>query len=160
MKAWIAYVVLGVGLWAFPVLGILHVESAAVVAGASWFVAGLSALAVWRRSPEVPFRAVLVRQEAGLVVPWALLTLSLLWRSNCGYLQGLLFFALFPPVTVALAVAVAYAFAASRVRLKRTLFGALGIALMLAGPLYDLGLHPQFYTYNHVFGRASSPSAV
>jgi hypothetical protein len=31
------------------------------------------------------------------------------------------------------------------------------VVISLAGPLYDLGLHPQFYTYNHVFGGVLGP---
>ena len=96
-------------------------------------------------------------QEAALVVPWALLTLSLLWRPNCGYFQGLLFFFLFPVVSVALAVAVAFALAAWRWRRKGLLFCLVGGAVALITPLYDLGLHPQFYVYNHVFGGVLGP---
>jgi tetratricopeptide (TPR) repeat protein len=35
--------------------------------------------------------------------------------------------------------------------------GGIGVLVAVGGPLYDLGLHPQFYTYNHVFGGVLGP---
>ena len=142
-------------LWPLPVFGLLHAESAAVVAGVAFFAAGLSSLRLFRNGAS--FRRALGLQEGALLVPWALLTLSLLWRPNCGYLQGLLFFALFPVISVVLAVALAFALAAARWRRKRLLFGLIGGAVALLTPLYDLGFHPQFYVYNHVFGGVLGP---
>ncbi|MGI9175905.1 MAG: hypothetical protein ACR2GR_11365, partial [Rhodothermales bacterium] len=149
------YVAVSVLLWPWPVFGLLHAESAAVVAAVAFFGAGLSALQLFQKG--APFGWVLGRHEAALAVPWALLTLSLLWRPNCGYLQGLLFFALFPVISVMLAVALAFALSAMPWRRKKMLFCGIGGAIMLFAPLYDLGLHPQFYVYNHVFGGVLGP---
>ena len=149
------YVGISVLLWPWPVFGLLHAESSAVVAAVAFFAAGLSSLGLFGEGAR--FSGVLARQEAALAVPWALLTLSLLWRPNCGYLQGLLFFFLFPVLSVVLAVAVAFALSAARWRWKKTLFCLIGGAVALFAPLYDLGLHPQFYVYNHVFGGVLGP---
>ena len=138
-----------------PLLGILHVESAAVVAAVAFFVSGLHSFHLFERQWNV--RQVLGAQEGALVVPWFMLTVTLLWAPNCGYFQGLLFFMLFPVVSVVLAVALAFALQAGPWRHKRSLFVGVGLAVALLTPLYDLGLHPQFYTYNHVFGGVLGP---
>lgn len=153
--AWVAaaYAVLCALLWPLPVLGLLHVESSAVVAGVGFFASGLAALALFRRGAALG--PVLLRLEALLALPLGLLTLSLLWRPNCGYLQGLLLFALFAPPSVALAVALAFALDGVRGRV----LGFVGIGVLVAAlPVaYDLGLHPQLYTYNHVWGGVLGP---
>ncbi|NBC16881.1 MAG: hypothetical protein GVY18_06135 [Bacteroidetes bacterium] len=153
----LTYTLLCLALWPLPLLGLLHVESSAVVAFAAYFAAGLSALAAFRH--DASFARVLAAQEAALLLPLALLTVTLLWRPNCGYAQGLLFFALFPGITVGLAVAVAYALTSRhrRSRFPRTTLVLLGLGVALLGPLFDLGLHPQFYTYNHIFGGVLGP---
>lgn len=147
-------VVVGV-LWPVPVLNILHVESAAVVALAAYFIAGLHALPALARGASL--RHVTLQQEAVLLIPWLMLTISLLWAPNCGYLQGLLFFGLFPALTVPFAVAMAYWISAWKGGPKRTAFVAIGLAIMTIGPLYDVGLHPQLYSYNHIFGGVLGP---
>ena len=146
---------LGLLLWAAPLFNLLHAESSAVVAGVAFFVAGLSSLALLGRG--VPFQRVLVGQEGALLVPWLLLTVTLLWVPNCGYGQGLLFYLLFPVVSVVLAVALAYALSGTQWRFKKTTFVLVGVAVAALTPLYDLGLHPQFYVYNHVFGGVLGP---
>lgn len=150
-----AYAALCVALWPLPVLGLLHAESSAAVAGAGFFASGLAALGLFRRGAAL--RSVLLRLEALLVVPLALLTLSLLWRPNCGYPQGLLLFALFAPPSVALAVALAFALDAAQVRWRALWFVLLGVLVAALPVVYDLGLHPQVYTYNHVWGGVLGP---
>jgi len=155
--AWVlvGYGGLGVLLWAVPLFNLLHAESSAVVAGVAFFAAGLSSLALFGR--DASFRRVLVGQEAALLTPWFLLTLTLLWVPNCGYGQGVLLYLLFPVVSVVLAVALAYAISGTRWRFKKTGLVLVGLAVVLLTPLYDLGLHPQFYVYNHVFGGVLGP---
>ena len=149
------YGVLGVLLWAVPLFNLLHAESSAVVAGVAYFAAGLSSLALFRQGAS--FRRVLVGQQAALLLPWLLLTVTLLWVPNCGYGQGLLFYLLFPVVSVGLAVAVAYVVGGVQWRFKKTGFVLIGLAVAGLTPLYDLGLHPQFFVYNHVFGGVLGP---
>ncbi|MEP0546113.1 MAG: tetratricopeptide repeat protein [Rhodothermales bacterium] len=149
------YALLCFALWPVPLLGLLHVESSAVVAGVGFFASGLAALALFRRGHGL--WAALGRMEALLVVPWALLTLSLLWRPNCGYGQGSLLFVVFAVPSVAFAVALAFAIDATRRTWQRTAFVVVGLAVALVPVLYDLGLHPQFYTYNHVWGGVLGP---
>jgi hypothetical protein len=137
-------------------LNVLQVESAAVVAFASFFVAGWSASAHFAEKTRT-FWEELLRQEGALLVPLAMLTVSRLWAPNCTFGQGLLFYALFPGVTVVLAVAVAYAVTGAQGGRPFWGIGGLGVLLSLAGPVYDLGFHPQLYTYNHVFGGVLGP---
>lgn len=156
-KVLAAYAVLGVALWPVPLLNIVHVESAAVVAFVAFFVAGGAALTAFNRPAPLSVGHVLATQLVALIVPLALLTVSLLWAPNCDYLRGLLFYALFPGITVGWAVAVAYALSGTGWRFQKPILAALGIAVAALGPLYDIGLHPQFYTYNHVFGGVLGP---
>ncbi len=142
-------------LYGTPLTRILHAESAAIIAGAAWFVAGLSSLTLFAR--DVPFRRTLTTQLAVLTVPWLFLTLSLVVAANCGYWQGLLLYLVFAPPSVALSVAIAYALAATRIHCKKMALVAVGLAIAVSGCLYDLALHPQFYVYNHVFGGVLGP---
>lgn len=140
-------------LWTQPLLRILHVEASAVVAAVAFFAAGTAALRAF--ADDARPGPVLAGQLAALGVPWALLTVTLLWTPNCDYARGLLFFLLFPGISVVLAVGVARALAG--IRRARAVFWGLGLAVALVTPLYDLGLHPQFYVYNHVFGGVLGP---
>ena len=153
--AWVllAYGILGLALWPIPLFNILHAESAAVVTGVAFFVAGLSSVGLFRR--QASFRSVLFWQVAALALPWLLLTVTLARAPNCGYGQGLLIFLLFAPPSVALAVAMAYAIVPRR--RAASLFALLAVAIALVGVALDLGFHPQFYVYNHVFGGLLGP---
>lgn len=142
--------------WPVPLLQIVHVESAALWAGVSFFAAGSAAVFAFRRRQE-PFGAVLGRQLAWLLVPLYLLTVTAFWAPNHGYLQGLMFFGLFPAVSVTFAVGLAYALTGRQADRALRRFWAVGLALVVVTPLYDLWLHPQFYTYNHVFGGILGP---
>lgn len=156
-KVLLTYAGLGVALWPVPLLNIVHVESAAVVAFVAFFVAGWAALTAFNRPDSLSFGHVLATQAAALMVPLGLLTVSLLWTPNCDYGRGLLFYALFPGITVVLAVAAAYALSGTGWRFQTATLAALGIGIAVLGPLYDIGFHPQFYTYNHVFGGVLGP---
>jgi len=149
------YAVLCVALWFVPLLNRLQVESAAVIAAVAFFSAGLDALAAFRQGR--PFRPELGRQLAALIVPLVLMTSAAIWAPNCTLGQGLAFFALFPIPSVVLACAVAFAVDRSPIRLKKGAFVGLGVALALVPLLYDIGFHPQFYSYNPVFGGFLGP---
>ncbi|MEM6783389.1 MAG: hypothetical protein AAF624_06600 [Bacteroidota bacterium] len=138
-----------------PVFGVLHAEASAVVAGVGFIVSGLGALVAFRDGAS--FSSVARTFVTLLAVPWAMLTLSLLWRANAGYLLGLALFATFAVPSVLLAVAAAYALHHSRVRWKRTVFVLGSLSLLFGSLVYDLGLHPQVYTYNPVFGGVLGP---
>jgi tetratricopeptide (TPR) repeat protein len=144
-----------VALWPIPVLGILHVQSSAIIAGIAFFGAGLSALALLRRGESLA--AVATRHVALLALPLLLLTVTLLWRANCGYFLGLLLFGTFVLPSVALGVSLAYALDTSGNRLRFVWFVATGFVLATLPVVYDLGLHPQLYTYNHVWGGVLGP---
>jgi tetratricopeptide (TPR) repeat protein len=149
------YALTCVVLLPLPLFGLLHVSSSAVVAGIGFFASGLAAISLFQRGETVG--DVLPRMLGLLVVPWALLTLSLLWRPNCGYLQGLLLFVVFAVPSVGLSVCMAYALEASQLRYARLLFILAGLATAVLPVLFDLALHPQFYTYNHVWGGFLGP---
>ena len=151
-----AYGALGLLLWPTPLLNVLQVESAAVVAFAAYFVSGWGAVAAFRAT-DASFVRVLGREGLALVVPLAMLTVSQWWAPNCTYGQGLFFYLLFPGVTVVFSVSVAYVLTGLPIDRPLLALCGLGVGVSLAGPLYDLGAHPQFYTYNHVFGGVLGP---
>ncbi|MEM1042044.1 MAG: hypothetical protein AAGI91_05385 [Bacteroidota bacterium] len=149
------YAAVCLALWPVPLLGLLHAESSAVVAGVAFFASGLAALALFRRGDDL--WPVLLRLEGLLAVPWALLTVSLLWRPNCGYAQGFGLFLLFAVPSVALAVALVFALDAVGWRRRALWFVLVGLGVAALPVVWDLGLHPQFYTYNHVWGGVLGP---
>jgi hypothetical protein len=155
-RVYAAYVLLGLVLWPLPLLNVLQVESAAVTAFVTFFVAGGTAIRHFRRE-EWSLGQELVQQEAALLLPLGMLTIAQLWAPNCTFGQGLLFYGLFPGITVVFAVALAYAL--TGMELSRPILALVGIGglVSLAGPIYDLGFHPQLYTYNHVFGGVLGP---
>ena len=151
-----AYLGLGLLLAPVPLLNVLQAESAAVVALVAFFVSGYAAVGAFGAEAPSLWR-VMGRQEAALLVPLGLLTLAQLWAPNCTFAQGLLFYALFPGVTVAFAVSLAYALQGLDLSRPRVVLTVIGLLIVVGGPLYDLGLRPQFYTYNHVFGGVLGP---
>ncbi|MFP4228108.1 MAG: tetratricopeptide repeat protein [Salinivenus sp.] len=151
-----AYLVLGVALWPVPLLNVLQAESAAVVAFAAFFVAGWGSLRAFR-AQNAPVGRVLAQHLGAAVIPLVLLLVAQLWAPNCTVGQGLLFYLLFPGATVVLAVALGYLLAALPLERPGFWIVALGLGVSLLGPVYDLGFHPQFYTYNHVFGGVLGP---
>ena len=151
----IIYAVLCGILFMIPLLNILHVESAAVIACASFFIAGLSGLHAFKKGDTVV--KTLATQWGLLLIPLALFTVSMVWQANCGYGKGLLFFLMFPCITVFFAVCLAYAIYALPLKKKRTTFIAVGCFICIAGPVFDIGFHAQFFTYNHVFGGVMGP---
>jgi hypothetical protein len=159
-KALEAYALLALALWPVSLLGRVHAEASAVVAVAAYFVSGLAAWGAFRgnaKDGRASFARQLAAQEALLIVPLVLLTATAIWRPQCAYAQGLLLFAAMPPVTVAFAVAGAYALAAWGVRWGKATLVLAGVGIGIGGPLWDLGVHPQFYTYNPLFGGVLGP---
>ena len=148
---WIVYVAVSLVLWFVPLFDRLHVESAAVVATVAFFTAGLRRLGGTRHS-----RVGLAGQVAAPFIAFGMLSLSALWAPNCDWLRGAGFFVLFVPVSVVFAFSVADC-AAAWSRRPKSWFVAAGLFVLLAGPLFDIGWHPQFYTYNHIFGGVLGP---
>lgn len=142
-------------LWPNPVFQVLHVESAAVLAAVSFFCAGIGSIVLIDQERRLGY--ILTRQLALLAVPWLLLTLSLLWAPNAGYALGLLFWLLFPPVSVCYAVAMAWFLTGTSLPMRKVILIATGLAVALLGTVYDIGFHPQFYTFNAVFGGVLGP---
>ncbi|MDQ7039806.1 MAG: hypothetical protein Q9M35_02605 [Rhodothermus sp.] len=146
---------LGLVLWPVPLIGLLHVESAALVALVAFFVAGGWTWQFLHQGGRLS--DALRRQLLLLLIPWGLLTLTMLWRPNCDYGRGVVFFLLFPPVSVVLAVALADALHSMEVRHGRRWLAGIGLGLCVFPVAYDLLLYPQLYTYNHVFGGVLGP---
>ncbi len=150
-----AYSAVCLAMWPVPLLNRLHVESAAVLAVAAFFIAGVASLARFHRREGAV--SVLAGRLAVLVLPLALMMVPMFWAPNCGWRLGVGFFLLFPAVTVIFAVAAAMLVTRLRFRHPRLMLAGTGLMILLVGPLFDLGLHPQFYTYNHVFGGVLGP---
>ncbi len=144
----VLYTVLAWMLWLVPVFDRLHVESGAVVASVAFFTSGLGMLRRKCDGARLQFVYPLV------AAAW--LTVSMLWAPNCDYLRGAVLFATFVFPSVALGVAMAV-FVHVRAGGRRWILVASGLLIMVIGPVYDLGFHPQFYTYNHVFGGVLGP---
>lgn len=149
------YAVVCMAMWPVPVFGLLHAESSAVIAGVGFFVAAVVGVGAFQRGASL--REVLAAQLVALAVPWLLLTVSLLWRPDCGYAQGLGLFALLVPPSVVLGVAASYAVTGSRLRAPRTTVVVGGLVVTIAGVAADLLFHPQLFTYSHVFGGVLGP---
>ncbi|NBB86499.1 MAG: hypothetical protein GVY12_09850 [Bacteroidetes bacterium] len=141
--------------WLVPLFHQLNAFSMAALATVAFFTAGWAAVTAFRERATV--EAVVRAQVGAIVWPLLLFGVAYLWTPVCGLMQGLLFWALFPLTTVIFAVAVAYALTGWRPTRARWYLCGAGLALIIAGPIYDLGLHPQFYTYNHVFGGVLGP---
>ena len=156
VREYAAYGLLGLALWPVPLLNVLQAESAAVVACASFFVGGWAATRRFRAEPA-SFLRVLGGRMGALLVPLGMLTVAQLWAPNCTFGQGLLFYALFPGVTVVFAVACSYLLTGTGAERPFLWLAVGGVLIGLGGPIYDLGFHPQFYTYNHVFGGVLGP---
>ena len=151
----LAYAAVVAALWPLPVFGLLHAESGAVVAAAAFFVSAVAAVGALERGEALG--RVTVRSVLLLAVPLAGLTVSLLWRPNCAYGTGLGLFAVLVPPSAVLGVAVAAALVASRVRRPRLGAVLVGLAVALGGTVWDLGFHPQLFTYNAVYGGVLGP---
>ncbi len=142
--------------WFFPLLDRPGPFSAALVATVAFFVAGLASLRAFQAGRQIA-PVVRVQLLGVIIVPMVLYGLGLLWTPSCGYLAGIGYWFLFPAITVVFAVALAYAISGTSVKRPFALLALIGGAIIVLGPLYDLGLHPQFYTYNHVFGGVLGP---
>lgn len=148
--------VAAVALWPVPVFQVLHAESSATMAAVAFFAAGLLAFGAFERGE--PLGRVVARSITALAVPLALLTVSLAWAPNAGYPLGFVLFATMTLPSVVLAVALAWFVAGwARVRRKRLAFALVGFVWAVGGVVYDLGFHPQFYTYSPVFGGVFGP---
>ena len=151
----LAYAALGAGLWAVPLVGTLHVEGAAVVAAAACLVSAAWGAGQLRRGREAA--AVLAAAAALSLIPVALLGVSALWRANCGWAQGLGLALQFVPAAAAFGVGLAAAMVGLGVRWAGTAAVLAAVLVGLGGAAFDLGLHPQVYTYSHVFGGVLGP---
>ncbi|NNE71490.1 MAG: hypothetical protein HKN29_14160, partial [Rhodothermales bacterium] len=161
---YLGYVAISLAMWGVPLLNRLHVESSAVLAAGAFFLAGVSAISALsvRGDPAGPLSGVRVRRAvsgslAVLLVPLVLMLVPMLWAPNCGWRAGVGFFALFVPPSAVLGVAVAAVLTRAGFRRPLRWLVATGLGLILVGVVYDLGFHPQFYTYNHVFGGVLGP---
>ena len=148
----LGYGFLCLALWPVPVLGLLHAESSAVIAGFGCLFAALASRAAWRGGASLS--GVLRVHGLCLAVPLALLTLSMLWRPNCGYWQGLGLFLLLVPPSVLFGVGVGWAVPE---RWPGWTVALAVLAVAVGGVLWDLLGHPQLFTYSAVFGGVLGP---
>ena len=144
-----------VGCWLVPPLATLHYPAAVVWALVAFLGTGL--WAVQQFSHEATPGHVTRTAVALLGIPLVGLVMPGFWRMHCDLVAGFGYFLLFPLCSALFAVALAYWITSGPTRYAWLQFLGIGLALMMLGPLYDLGLHPQFYTYNHVFGGVLGP---
>ncbi len=142
-------------LWPFPLVQVLHAESGAVIAAVAFVAAGQGAISAARRGESAG--RIVVRRVAALALPWLLLTISLLWAPNRDYARGALLWWTAAAPAAALGAALGIALARRGWRRARLWHVGLALAVALAGPAFDLGFHPQVYTYNHVWGGVLGP---
>lgn len=149
------YVILGAILLSNRLFAVLHAESSATVAFGSFFIAGLHFLSTARSRP--PDARLLLVHFAMLGIPLLFLTASQVVYRNCAYWSGLYLYVVFALPSVAFGLAVGAAVNAWVRRLPRLVFVLIGLAVAVAGTLFDIGFHPQFYTLNHVYGGVLGP---
>ncbi len=150
----LVYLATGIALLPIPVFGLLHAESSAVVATVAFFATGVAAVSCFRAGATIQELVPTCLMLA--VVPLLPLTVSVIWQPNCAYWQGLLLYVVFVIPSVVLSLPVAQLFSLT-VRYPRTTFGFTGLVLLIVSVVVDLGFHPQFYTFNHVFGAVLGP---
>ncbi|HUF07695.1 MAG TPA: hypothetical protein VMO47_00120 [Rhodothermales bacterium] len=138
-----------------PLVNVLHAESCAVLAFAACFTGGLDAVSRLRSGESLP--AVLRWEFGFLLIPLVLYQLSRLVVPGCDLATGLRYFVLFPAISLIAAISLAYLLTARSPQKAGRRFVALVFAVLLITLLWDLGFHPQFYVYNHVFGGVLGP---
>ncbi len=144
-----------VALWPVPVFGVLHAEASAVLAAVGCLTAAVASVGPFRDGASLRDVA---RVHLGLLaVPAALLTVSLAWRPNCGYLQGLGLFLVLVPPSVLFGLGLAHALTGLGVRAPRATAAIAVLVVALVGVAVDLGVHPQLFTYSSVFGGVLGP---
>ena len=156
------FAVASLAMWSIPLLNRLHVESAAVLATAAFFLGGWAALHQFnvhggRVLPGRVARRVLLGRLGILGLPLVLMLIPMAWAPNCGWLAGTGFFLLCVPVSSVAGVSAAAVLHRLGVQRPRRGLLIVGLLVLGIGPLWDLGLHPQFYSYNHVFGGVLGP---
>lgn len=144
-----------VALWPVPVFGILHAEASAVLAAVGCLTAAIGAVGAFERGAS--FGRVARVHLGALAVPVVLLTLSLLWRPNCGYAFGLALFLVLVPPSVLFGLGLSYAATGLGLRGPRTTLALTVLLVAGVGVALDLGWHPQLFTYSHVFGGVLGP---
>ena len=154
-KPALVYLAVSITLLAFPVFGVLHAESSAVIAFAGFFISGLATSSAEKKHGSLLNS---LKTHLGLLaIPYFVMMLGMFFRPNCTPLTGTGIFLLFSLGSVILGCALGYLVSVLPVKRKKTLFVLSGLGLSLAGVIYDLGFHPQFFTYNHVFGGVLGP---
>ena len=142
-------------LWISPLTRTLHAESGAAVACVAFLVTGLLCIGrAGRVDGEFPNPAPLV---GATLLPYGLLAASTIASPGCWSVAGSVLFAAVVPTAAAFGAALAYAITGFFSRFRRTIFLAVGVAVSVASVILDLKLHPQFYTYSHVFGGLLGP---
>ena len=142
--------------WSVPPLATLHYPAGVVWAVAAFVGSGV--LALRQFAGTAPSLRAAAREAVALLgIPLAGLLVPGFWRTHCDVVAGAGYFLLFPLCSALFAVALAYWLTSRSTRYAVPRFLGIGLLIAAAGPLYDLGLHPQFYTYNHVFGGVLAP---
>lgn len=151
----LAYALVALVLVPFPLIGMLHVESAAIVAAVAFFLAGVDSLRAFRHGGDVP--TAMRRHSVLLAIPALVLASTAIWRPNCDIAAGAGLFALFTVPSALLGVSLAFALHGTRRKRPVAWLICIGLCAIVGGVLSDLALRPQLFTYNHVFGGVLGP---
>lgn len=138
-----------------PLVNVLHAESCAILAAVAFFVGGWDAVRRFRDGSSL--KTVAETEVLLLLVPLLLYQLARLIGPGCDLWAGLTYYALFPLVSLVLAVSVAYALTGISPSKALARFFLLGVVVLVVTPIWDIGFHPQFYVYNHIFGGILGP---
>ncbi len=150
------YVAVAVLCWSVPPLATLHYPAGVVWAAVAFVGSGAFAVRQFRDTRRSLLR-VTGAAIAFLGIPLVGLLMPGLWRTHCDLVAGFGYFLLFPLCSALFAVALAYWLTSRPTRYATARLLGIGGLIAIAGPAYDIGLHPQFYTYNHVFGGVLAP---
>src|SRR5579872_683036 len=125
----ILYTFLSVALLFVPLFNILGYEFSAAFSLAGSLVAGFITIGMHKKDTEKGLPSILLSatlvNELLLLIPFAIISVAALFIENCAYLEGLLYFLLYPCVTVLIAVSLAGFVLAANVRHARTWFCGL-----------------------------------
>ena len=158
-RPWLAalYVVVVALCWTVPPLATLHYPAGVVWAATAFFGSGWFACRLFSEQRTPDLLQTLKAHLPLLLIPLVGLLVPGLWRTHCDLVAGFGYFLLFPLSSALFATALAYWITSRTDRYAGWRFTGVGLLVIVGGTLYDLGLHPQFYTYSHVFGGVLAP---
>src|SRR5579863_8215081 len=107
----ILYTLLSVALLFVPLFNILGYEFSAAFSLVGSLVAGFITIGMFKKEKEKSLLSLLLSailaNELLLLIPFVIISIAALFIENCAYAEGLLYFLLYPCITVLISVALA-----------------------------------------------------